>query len=438
MNLETLKALADNGKPLDLTVTEKEGRSWVSRDGGTEMMLDNDQYPLEMLRAQLAHYPREVRINRERVPTTAAPFWARVLEPQGPNTAEQPPVNLRLEAEEYSYLDQRFNTIAGGICCFMGQKFSKSDMELGIYFSPSERHGKQHHRFLRGISLRAHTEMSTSEIDQVVEDRGGMRIPEQSDLDQETVLRRLEMRNRTMRLPGMPQIHRGRVYLYVLGGRGSDMDLDIPTPMAVSGTPLVVNQDRTGLDDPELVTLVETLYRNDSELVPVWENALSMTGATLEGPREEAAHAARVDFAIGEEKPDGPGDITISLLLEDGRHFDIPADFHLTGPRGSEAKCRVRPGSMTPEELRDILVRAYWDWGEQTSWEAKRLQHQEARRRMHNLATHLCGDNETAVRSELQRILESAHTPVPRPKAPVTVTSQDGGMTITMNPDGER
>ena len=439
MNLGTLKALADNGKPLDLTVTEREGRSWVSRDGGAEMMLDNDRYPLEMLRAQLAHHPGEVWINGESLPTTPAPRMARVetLEPRGPNTADDMPVKLMLEAEDYRHLDTRFNAIAGGICCFIGQKFQKNEMERSVYFSPSEHHGKQHHRFLRKIALRTHTEIRTEELDQLQEDRWEMEIPSNSDLEQMVILRRQAMRDRTMKLSGMPKIHRGPVYLYVLGGKREDPEFDIPVPMAVTGTPLVVNQDKTGLQDSELVTVVEALYRSDCELVPVRDAPGSMIGAMAEVPGEEAAHAERVDFVIQEEKPNSSGDITIHLILEDGQSFDIPGEFHLTGDRESEAEQRIKPGSMTPEELRDILVRAYWDWGEQTSWEGKKLQRQEARGRMHNLATHLCGDNETAVRNELQRILESAHTPVPRPKAPVTMTSRDGGMTITMNPGGE-
>ena len=65
MRLETIRLLADNGSPLEVTLEVRENDVLVTRDG-TTLQEQLSTHPREDLMAALTHYPREVWINQAR------------------------------------------------------------------------------------------------------------------------------------------------------------------------------------------------------------------------------------------------------------------------------------------------------------------------------------------------------------------------------------
>ena len=242
MKLEALKIMADNGRPLDLRLEIRNGQSFISRDGGPEVIYEKRVVPLITLKRQLDHYPREVSINDERLKTTSRPTLAevKILEPTKGET----------NGEGHSHLDlgestknPMFNANVGGVWTTVRRDITGEGRHNNIYFSqmPGE---ARHHRFLKMVTMNPYLEIEAEEIEMLREKNSIPEIAHDSELYFRVGKREEAMLQRTKDHPTMPEPHRGRVYSCPLAGDTGAEKAFIPAPVAVLGTPVVIDQEQ--------------------------------------------------------------------------------------------------------------------------------------------------------------------------------------------------
>ena len=431
MKLELIKLLADNGEPLEITTRETHDGTTVRR-GQTEIMVRQKGQFEKMLRDSLRHYPREVRVNGERLETTPAPTdsMVEIMEHDGRN----------LDGYEFRMLhprerERRFDMIVGGVGHHMTQSHPYGDKSNERrYLTPMTRQARHH----RGLSILRTTTVQvvlTEEIGELGESNGSPVIPGPSALALTIREQMRETEEKTLAREGVPEIYRGEVFEYALTGEEGDDKYYKPAPIEVTGTPIMIRTEYG--EEAKLVSAATALYHADSEWVPVWMESGRNEYAGTQSVNREPLNA-EVEFVM--EPPDaGKFDsvrsITVRVKAQDGRTLSVPAQFHISGEFEDQAEVRVTRGSgIENGELTEALVQAYWknhDWDSAYEEESARFR---LERRMENLATHVLGDNRKALEKELLHHAGKFFTMIPAPAAPVSVTTNDGRITITMHP----
>ena len=439
MRLETIRLLADNGSPLEVTLKVRENDVLVTRDGATvqEQLSAN---PMGDLMAALTHYPREVWINGENMET--AP-WAGLGNVRISHAGEDE-VGSHPKREEWRLKadipSPAFTARVGGLMVRTRAKTQLDDKLTGHYFTPTGEDEGQHHIPLSAVRVRAFMEIETGEIGDLQEGFNGPEVPDGSELEKRVLGRAQRMIRRTMARPEMPPRYPGRPYGRPTKGENANEYYDEPYAIGVRGKPIVITpwDDGADMDNSIFITAVENLYRQDSELVPVLEWGSSMGGAPIPPAGPEVLKTREVTF----ETRDHPGhpvwaeSITMILEMEDGSVTRHPCGFLLEGTAEYEAEARIVPWEIGKEELRRLLTRAYWtqEGTEHHDWDTLREARQELEERMAILAEHLGGNTSKAARDELQRALDRLHPSIPMPEERITVTSRDGKLQLTLNP----
>ena len=443
MELELLKMMADNGTPLVLRTESRDEQLWVSRDGAEPVKFSSHRGGADGLRAALAHYPREVTIDGDILPVTPAPTAARVtvLEPGGHNIEGISPQDfLPGEDPGNKPLGRRGNAIIGGVLCYINSRPSDREKGNGTYLSRFGGQESPRYRMLQGVRIEPHTEIEADEISQMVKqtayDAG---IREGSPLHERVMERRLRMIERTEALPGMPERYRGDVHFWPLTGQGGDRNFYRGAPVEVTGRPVAIDQDGTDITDPELLSVADALDWSRSDMVLV-----TGAGSTVMNIDFKAAPVSlRITGVKAEAEPEGksptPAErITMHITLEDTKtgtsgEITLRARMHLWGEYEDELESRVVQGAIDHGELQDILVRAVWTHDEECGWDELKYQHEMMTERMGHLATCLLGDPEGAMLAEMQKRVDRIFPNVPVPARDLSVTSQDGRWTLTLN-----
>ena len=446
--MKVLRALADNGGPLELRVETREGKHFIRRDGGPEV-----EYtcwnPTEELRHRLAHYPREVRINGKKMETKPEPELAEVvtLRPSGRDMSGDSERKLELGEPERN---PAFNALIGGVWNTIRQDRRDGDNNPcnHTYFSlmPGD---AQHHQLLATVRLKLHLEVRTEEISMLRRSGSVWEFTAEPELQKRMEQRLEEMLERTLRHPAMPPRYEGRVHTSPLVGHtGSDQHIT-EAPIAVTGTPVIIDQD--GREGPEnsgktlsnggFISIVEALYQSDSKLVPVSEDRWAGT-TTMEGAGDEAVIITGAEPIMAHQGSEHPDGITLRLQVEDweenpNEEVLVPARFWITGDPGASMKVSVVPGSMTSEELGGIMLRALWDEEQYDSSEHAEQAREEMEEKLHNLAQHHLEGGNQAVLQELQWAADRFDSMVPLPPDQrLSATSHDGRITVILNQAG--
>ena len=212
MDLRLLRTLADNGEPLSIRTEKRDGYLWVGRDGGELVkFVRDDQNGLDGMRGMklleqvLAHYPREVRVDGAVMPTAAEPRAARVmvLEPEEGNTVRRNFQDLRRTVAPF--LNPRFNTLAGGVCCYIRNPMENGEKSSVVYLSRMDRQDDPRHRMLAAVKIQPHTVIPRDELGGLVEGRGEMiEVPRGSRLEERTAEAHRQMCRDTEALEGVP------------------------------------------------------------------------------------------------------------------------------------------------------------------------------------------------------------------------------------------
>ena len=449
MELKTLKLLADNGTPLVIRTDQQGDTLLVSREGGEAIGITWDRGEHEpWLETILAHYPREVSLNGRRLETTPAPTAARVavLEPMDYDVSDQMGKDFRpINGPGDEPLHRQFNALAGGVLCNVGVHITDEERDEQVYLAHlnGERTGHQHHQALRAVRLEAHTVIEADEIRMLGEERGVRPIvPRDRSLDTKLRKQRRGMREHTEALPGMPRRSEGPVHVHPLIGEYGDSEFHEGAPMEVTGRPLRIDQHRLDLTDPEYLSVVDAVNRSGLDLVPVSEHGVMVLGKHVPGtkPDLQVREAEFItEFAPGQENGTTWNRIQLRLVLEDETRKDseesivIDARLHMEDEYEDNATCRVVQGQIQQDELQQLLVRAYWQEQDWSSWDEKKYQYEEMGERMTRLAAYTLGDQEGAITAEMQSRVDRIYPGVPVPDHKISVTSWDGRWTLTLN-----
>ena len=445
MNLETLKLLADDGSPLALTTQTINNKLWVTREGRGRTAITIGSYAsaewaLEGLRNALAHYPRPVTIDGERLETTPAPGAARVmvLEPRGPDISGAREETFPLdESPEAQPIGNRYNAMVAGVRCRIKADPPQWEKDESIYLNRGTERWDRNHGPLRVVKLEAHTQVTPEEVAEMATDWNLPTVPSGSRLEQRTQERRRAMRQRTQTMEGMLPRYEGEVYFYPLTGEMGSTWFE-PAPIWVDGQPVEIEQDTQDMTDAEWLSVVDALLQDPSEMVPViTQNTHIMGGCikpgrnvttvvtveTLTEPeREDNGEVKGIRLKLGMETPEG-----------EAQAWTIMGRIFLTGEYEGETTWRVVQETISRDELQDILIRALWRDNDEDSWDENNYQYDLLQERMGHLATHILGDPVGAIREEMQSRVNRIHPSVPLPEAPVETTSEDGRWTLRLN-----
>ena len=455
LSLDMLKLLADMGKPLHITTEDLGDRVRVTRKNGWSV--ESSQKPAgitdEKLRQHLSHYPQEVWLNDERLETSPAPKFARVvmLDVRGPEISGLEPTEVR-RPDEPGQAPQAaaINTLAGGVCCRIENQQPRNGE--WTYYSAGDAGGK-YYSFLRVVAIVPHAVIETSELTELEELNGrgsGIRVPEGTGLEHRVRERQDEMARMTREAGWTPDPHHGNVYALPVIGSDGDEDIFKPAPISINwkrAMPVLVDPSMT-MSDAEMLSVVDSLLWNESHFVPVMKEAVEIghiwtINAWTDEPGRGIHHLDNIEFQ--EELDDDGATRSITLMAyvvepqkdEAEILMELPARIHLSGDDEDNAVMRATPGTMEKPELAEILVRAYWRGHGFRSRNERDDEFDMMTERMGITAMHLTGDNDGAVRAEMQRAMDFFSYRIPLPDHEISVVSPGGRMRMTLNPGQE-
>ena len=422
MNLKLLKLLQNNSAPLVITLEEKGNQATITRNGVT---VEEQYQSLKRIREALAYYPEEVWINKEKMETTQWPGLAEV------RVTEQDKAGWERNSTP------GFNAIVGGVMTSVRLTDQQRKDTRVQYFTPKEDSALKHHVLLETVTLTAFIEIKAGETENP-DGKYLLAIPEGSDMEAILMARAKEMIERTMDRKELPKPHGGKVYARPMTGPRGAEHFTEPYPIGVMGTPVLLDDDWDAIDNAEFTSIVENLYDIDAKLVPVLEGPTKLRGGIMiPAAGDEALRVEKVTFDI-EIDPDcktKAKNISMQVELENDQVFRYPCHFYILGDCEAEAEVKIIPGGINKDRLADILFQAFWVQEEWASWEEAKYERRELNERMRSLAMHVMGETTEAVTREFQRMLDRFHTTVPLPTGEkISVTSQDGRLQLTLNP----
>ena len=435
MNLKLLKLLQNNGTPLVITVEEngKGKQDRITRDGVT---VEEQYESLKQIKEALAFYPQEVWINKEKMETTQWPGLAEVRiteqDKEGWERNSKRKVDLRAPISA-----PRFNAIVGDVMTSVHLTDQQRKDTRVQYFTPKEDSALRHHVLLQTVTLTAFIEIQAGETENP-DGKYLLAIQEGSDMEATVMTRAKEMIERTIDRKELPKPHEGKVYARPMTGPRGAEHFTEPYPIGVMGTPVLLDDDWDAIDNAEFTSIVENLYDIDAKLVPVLEGPTKLRGdMIIPAAGDEALRVEKVTFDI-EIDPDcetKAKNISMQVELENDQVFRYPCHFYILGDCEAEAEVKIIPGGINKDRLTDILFQAFWVQEEWASWEEAKYERRELNERMRSLAMHVMGETTEAVTREFQRMLDRFHTTVPLPTGEkISVTSQDGRLQLTLNP----
>ncbi len=424
MNLELLALLARAPEPLDIELTG----ITVAVNGDPPVRNLLGYKPEEQLARSLADYPAQVKINGRVVERNSAPppdFRLKVTRPVEFNLARSTKRQLDPATGEESpdYLGS--NSRAGGVKFYSSVGPDGRELETARYLSPEP--GK-HGPFIPLTEVRIDpvNRLEPGEMDSIRERSGSqVYIPPGSELEARVRERRLETVQQAREHPGIPQPHHGPVYAYPLTAPGCEGGLHLPCAMAVAGTPVVIECDDPG----EYVTAVQAILDSDCGMVPVHPHAARCGSIDVPAP-ENPVRISGPWFVADDNRTDHPKTITMFARVGDEpQERKFPARIWISVDAVGDVDAKAVPGAMDLEQIENLLTRALAEPNDE------QLEQDEMTRReehTENLARHLAGDSRGAMEREIRRMLQEFDTPVPYPDEPLTVTSLDGRITVTV------
>ena len=423
-----LRLLADNGHPLEVTLEKGDGETHLTRN--SVRVPCPHWTTTETLQMQLASYPREARVNGESVERTPAPGIARATVREAQALDLSCSLDVAVEGVGNRPHHEAFNALIGGVWGRIRAR-SLEDMPTDTYFSPAPG-GNGNYLPLRIVTLAGYMEVEADELHMLQEEGRYIEIDQDSVLMGRVRERMESMFRRTADLPETPENYPGRVYFCPRTGNKGDESRFEPVPVAVTnGTPVVVVQDDMSETQAGFLSAVQATYEEESPVVAVsddthWFGARKVPGAGTLIDRVRCT-------GVREEPENG----RIMLLLEtregDVTH-KVPARFWVEGDWEDELKARVAPGKTTRDELRNLMIRACWKDDEYESKNTNEWDLDLLEANLDSMAIHLLGDSRGAFRQDMQRLADRFNTLVPIPEEPLSVTSQDGRITVTLNP----
>ena len=425
MNLKLIRFLADNGKPLRITLEPGEWGHVLSREGTDETVGLEGIDPLPDIKRGLTHYPREVWINGERMRTQPRPMLGevRLLQPTQRDMTCDRNRPLVLEGPWKRLLH---NAYVAGLWSRV-QRQPPGDNPTAVHLA-DDQGGDGDYRLLARVAITPHMEVEADELDMLLEERDGRmrsRMVPDGELMERIRQREQEMIRRTLEHPDVPEPYTGRVHSCPLNS-----DAFTPAPIRVLGTPVVIDRTDGSLDNGQFNSIVEALNRTGSGYVPVNEESSWVDNLEVPGAAQDTLRVGAAAFTCAPPDTERPERISLRVEFSDGREpLEVPALFVIRGDDTHNLDVRVVPGAIEPGDLTDIMLRTAWG-----SLENDGLEMEQMWERLHSLSTHLLGETNAAILRDLQHAADTFRSLVPLPEGPLEATGRNGRITVRLNP----
>ena len=437
---EVLLVLAHKGKPLTLTVrpttTGKAHIVHAGDAGAFELQEESLKRVCTDLQAALAFYPSPVTINGDEVNRQPFPDHADV----GITTYPDVDGNSRdwRPFKPGHALQPTGNAFTAGVCCHIAN--TPPRQELGFtYYSPA---GAMTSYWSKAdkVTVSPTWVLGTSELKYLHQadiNDGMPTLGKNPGFRQILQDRARKQVLRTLKTKGMPPVHDGPTYEYLIGPDGyREYPFNTGIPIIVTGRQVLCPEMEGELD--LLETVATALYKADQPYVPV-------SKTTLQGEPGKLLNTGAVIVEIQPQEPttDWPpftrvDRIKLTIELHDPESDDewdieVDAPFSLSGDAAAPRVTYV-PGAIRGQELTDSMVRAYWQKSDHDTWDSIKDNVQDLATEMSEMVKAAFDDPRPVFVEQLQRLANSFHPTVPAPANRVTVASADGRISLTYIP----
>lgn len=430
---QTLRILADNGHPLDITTEEhsryhhtvhvKDRGSFTSRG-----YLDTDLLQTH-LASDLQFYPREVRINGQQIQRTTFPDLPRVTVTSHHNHTDFYPNTKTVPLVPGYGLHQSHNALIAGVLTKMHHPAKPAN-----YFTPGPSSFPHWQPALK-VSITPVSVVTAEELSKLSDTEINLLMSRQSILPLTKTLeaRDAEQVQRALDHANAPPRYDGPIHHYAL----THPDLHRTSeffrqgePIIARGTPVAIQPEC--LSNPEFISLAEALYNHDQDLVPVQPG---------DNPRRAVTD---IELAKDQSTSDKSSclqkvpSMTLSLGL-DGQPPDrkIPVHLWMTYDDLTESIDRIfhtARNNLTQEYLTDCLIRAFWVDTNSVNRDRDEDRMAQFAFDMTCLAKAALEDPGEAYRQKLQQYLDDFTTDLPAPDVEITVTSSNQNLSMVYRP----
>ena len=449
LTLDQVKILASNGSPLHVTITSPNSDTpEVHVQGRGAFPAPQNHYAdhteVQITKA-LKYYPDPVTINGTPVERYNFPNLARVTWQSYPERNTVSPHTGNLQVHPCTPpVEDPFNLLVAGVLC----QLNTPPMAKATCYTPVPG-DHPHWQQANTLTVTAVPVITPEQLDSMNQHQWDAL----SNLKELTPLKVQLLREadfqvqKTLEHPGMPPLHQGPVYTYLLADSPAPAYFSSGAPIIVHRTPVVFDGDN--MSPPAIVSAAETLYTTDQEFVPV----ASATNREYQAvPRtlhpdpglKAQPHCVitNVDFHTElQEKFSTPpvirklDHIAMTIILKDTQQtFTLPASFWFLGETVHDRLILHADPNLTTEALTDAILRAYWRDDniaskDQEDWELEQAEYDAM-----FMAQAALQDPIQAYADQLKRYIDLFPTDIPFPSTPITFTTQSGTITVTLAP----
>ena len=452
LTLEQVKTLASNGSPLHVTITSPDSDTpEVHVQGRGTFPAPQNHYAGHMeaqITKVLRYYPDPATVNGRPVERYNFPNLARVTSESYPdrNTVSPHTGNLQVHSCTPA-VEHPFNLLVAGVLC---QLNIPSMAETRRHTPKLEPGNHPHWQQVNTLTITA-VPIITPEQLETMDQHQWDALSELKELTPLKVqlLREADLQvQRTLEHQGMPPLHQGPVYAYLLADSPAPAYFSHGAPIIVHRTPVVFDADN--LSQPAIVSAAETLYTTDQEFVPVASTTnreYQPVPRTLHSDPDIKAQPYRVitnvDFQTEPQEtfliPPAIrklDHIIMTITLKDTeRTLTLPASFWLLGETVHDRLILHADPNLTMEALTGAILRAYWRDDNITSKDQEDWELELAEYDATFMAQAALQDPVQAYADQFKRYIDLFPTDIPFPSTPITFTTQSGTITVTLTPD---
>ena len=451
LTLDQIKLLASTGQALHITISSSGGPKpevHIQGRGSFQAPVpcDSGFMEREFTRA-LRYYPDPATVNGVPVERYNFPGLAKVTWETYPdkNTISAETGNLQLNPCTPP-VEQPFNLFAGGVLC----QLHIPHLAPTVCYTPSTGAHHPHWQQADTLTLKAIPVITPEQLAAMERhDWLDLNDPHKTSPLKNQLFNEAEAQiTRTLEHPGMPPLHRGPVYTYLLADAPAPAYFSNGAPIIVHRTPVILHGNNLP-PRPAVVSAAETLYTTDQELVPVASTITRehrtvpktlQTGPDLTTLPHETITGVEFSTQPYEVFSSPPpirklDAITMEATLKDTEAIlSLPAPFWLLGETKHDRLVLHTDPGLTTHALTDAILRAYWEDGHFASKEDEEWELEQAEYNAMFLAQAVLEDPDQAYADHLKHYIETFPSDIPFPKRPITFKAASGTVTVFIKP----
>lgn len=450
LTLDQVKTLASNGSPLHVTIASPNSDTpEVHVQGRGAFPAPQNHYAghigLQITKA-LRYYPDPVTVNGIPVERYNFPNLARVTSQSYPDRNTVSPHISNLQVHPCTPpVEEPFNLLVAGVLC----QLNTPPMAKATRYTPASG-DHPHWQQANTLTVTAVPVITPEQLDTMDQHQWDAlsNLKELTPLKVQ-LLREADLQVQwTLEHPGIPSLHQGPVYAYLLADSPAPAYLSYGAPIIVHRTPVVF--DTGNMSQPAIVSAAETLYTTNQEFVPVasaTNREFQPVPRTLHSDPDlkNQAHGVITNVDLHTQPQENFStppvirkldQIAMTITLKDTEQtFTLPASFWFLGETIHDRLILHANPNLTTGTLTDAILRAYWRDDNIASKDQEEWELEQAEYDAMFMAQAALQDPVQAYADQLKRYIDIFPTDIPFPSTPITFTTQSGTITVTLAPD---